>query len=213
MRYLKNNGEPRAMVVSIQRLIKYWDVDANEIGIKVIMWRHTSGKTQNEAADNKEALERFLPKNKKIFVYTKNGKKSEEKIVDVGYSERIMSYPQIVDIPCGLNADDERRYTIKVGEIVQVENPDDAEHLLQIYHFVDETNEQGEPIDTFHILTGTPAKGNPYRPLPSQRVNRYNAPTRFEEMGEGAAPRASGIDQRIKEIVSGTEAEEKELGI
>lgn len=213
MRYLKNNGEPRAMIVSIQRLIKYWDEAGDEIGIKVIMWRHIGGKTYNEAESNREARMRFLPENKKIFVYEKNGRKKEEKIVDIGYSERIISYPHIIDIPCGLNADDERRYTIKAGEVIEIDNPEDFEHLLQIYHFLDEVDEKGELIDTEHILTGTPVKGNPYRPLPSQRANRNLAPKTYEEMGESAAPRSSPIDQRIKEFIPMSEAEEKELGI
>jgi hypothetical protein len=208
MRYLKNNGEPRAMVVSIQKLIRYWDVDGNEIGIRVIMWRHTGGKTYNEAEPNREARARFLPENKKIFIYEKGGRKFDEKTVDIGYSERIMSYPHIIDIPCGLNVDDERRYTIKVDEIVAIENPEDTENLLKIYHFLDEVDKDGEPIDTEHILTGTPVKGNPYRPLPSKRVDRYLAPTRFEEMGEEAAPRANPIDQRVKEFLPMDETKE-----
>lgn len=212
MRYLKNNGEPRAMVVSIQKLIKYWDVDGNEIGIRVIMWRHTGGKTYNEAEPNKEARSRFLPENKKIFIYEKNGRKFEEKTVDIGYSERIMSYPHIVDIPCGLNADEERRYTIKVGEIKEIENPEDIDNLLKIYHFLDEVDENGTPIETEHILTGVKVSGNPYRPLPSKRVDRFLAPTRYEEMGEDAAPRSNSIDQRVKEFLPMTEKEDQEIG-
>jgi hypothetical protein len=208
MKYLKNNGKPRPIIIANQKKLGYFDKEGNQKNVRVVMWRHPT----NEAADNSEAQELMCPKAKKMIVYSTNGRQDgEERKVDLGYSEKVMSYPHIMKVPVGTSKRDERIYTIMTGETTEFKNEDDAEHILKIWHFVDEVDKEGELVDREHILTGQLVKGNPYRPLPSERADRRLAPTKYDEVDTELAPRQNPIDMRVREITRISEEDEKLL--
>lgn len=206
MRYIKNNGKPSKIVINEQLKQGYVNKKGERKEIQVVMYRQPN----NEAVENKEAVAMTLREDQKAFIryklendYTVPG--GIRRVLEVeerhpiGFSQTIINFPHILGFRQGTSHKDERIYQILVGEIARFENEADAEACLKAFHFVDEVNEKGEPVQE-----------NPYKPAPSQKASlTKKMPTSFEEVDTKLAPRESSIEKRVTEITKAVKDDEK----
>lgn len=205
MRYLKNNGVPSKINIYVQGIVKYFNKEGEHKMIRLIKWGNPDNETDES---NKEARELMIPKNKKAVIYHsfKNGRwvEDNEERRDVGYSFIVWNFPHVLDIPVGNSARDERRYSIKVGEIAEVENEEDADQLMRTYWFLDEVDQQGHTLKVRSKVRGHEGimvDGNAYRGFESKRADLSQAPRHYDEFDPKLAPRKTSMDQRVNRIL------------
>lgn len=218
MRYLKNNGEPTRITINQQIKVGYLNKKGDRKEIRVIMWRDEI----NEAVENNDARDMALAKDKKAVMryqlkpdrtsadgWARIPSEDVTEIRPFGWTQDILNYPHILNFGCGTSARDMRKYDIKVGEIKEIENGDDAEAILKAYHFVDELDSKQELVEVISQAYGHKGEkttGNPYRSFPSPRADVSRAPLNFVDVPESEAPRVSSIEDRVTEITKAEEA-------
>lgn len=142
-KYLKNIGQPSVIRIDQQRSIAWYDENGRKIRVDVV----TSVEPEDiEMIAKKRQYGLTIGELQKVYLYFYEDKFKKSVYVDIGHSFRTLSYPHIFGFTCGSNKRDERTYDFPVGQVVRVDNINDAELALERFSFLVEVDEGGNPF-------------------------------------------------------------------
>lgn len=164
MKFLMNNAKPQKLIIYQQKKVEYWTEAKKGKFIKYLIYiaMHPVG-TRGGQLDKEDPIDQVvlkynLPQNEKVIINHKSDNNNvasfeprdfrytSEQRRPVHYRFEVYHYPHIVNFTIGMDRTDERRYDLLVGEVVKVEDDNDAEYIMEKRHCVDEVNEKGEVI-------------------------------------------------------------------
>ena len=131
MRYIKNSGVPSKITVNEQSIVEYLDKDGRKKKIVIVCWREDGSPLEIEGLNAEAERNRITKEEKLVINFTDGEVDGGKEIRIIDYTFQVLNYPHIINYPIGKSLYSIKVYTLKCGEIAEVENEQHADFRLR----------------------------------------------------------------------------------